>query len=93
MPEDPKKLDYAPAEPMSRNRFAAIIGAAAVTGILIGGVTYALAQPTTSPMLGGEMVAPRPILTTQPSCPPLPGAPAPTTQEWTPVPTTKPVTE
>ena len=93
MPEDLNKLDYAAAEPMSRNRFAAIIGAAAISSIIIGGVTYALAQPTTSPLLRGEMVAPRPILTTQPSYPPMPGAPVPTTQEWSPVSTTKPVTE
>ena len=89
MPEDPQKLDYAPAEPMSRNRFVAMIGAAAVTGILIGGVTYVLAQPTTTLMTMGKTAGPSPILTTQPSHPPLPGAPAPTTQEWTPVPTTK----
>ena len=93
MPDDLNKLDYAPAEPMSRNRFAAIIGAAAVTGILISGVTYALAQPTTNPMIRGERAATGPILTTQPSHPPMPGAPIPATQEWTPVPTTKPVTE
>ena len=93
MPDDLKKLDYASAEPMSRNRFAAIIGAAAVTGILIGGVTYVLAQPTTNPLIMGKIAGPSPILTTQPYSLPTPGAPVPTTQEWSPVSTTKPVTD